>query len=552
MHADKGVGFAVAAIWLCLSPGVQADDGALLPAYPFEPEHAVQIHNARVTGSHFVLEWQSGHTRYLVEKSADLMRGFTAASSNVVASNSVSMEGDNLVFYRVRGLNTVAVPDPALAGAIHAAIIGRWKSKLIPENEIYDVETKDITFFSIQSGHITDLRGMECMSGLDYLLVANNGLTCLDLQPFPRLQILDCAQNALSRIDLSSCRSMYSLYAAVNQLVELDTSACPDIRTISCSDNRLTALDVTANAHLSTLCCYDNRLEFLALPDGIRELYAENNCLFALTVPGSNLTILDVSRNMLTYLDLSSQQYIRWLNCSENRLASLVIRNTTVDTLDCSGNNLSQLILDGSTVSSLNCSTNQLTSLDLSQCYGLQTLVATGNKLTEIFIASVATPPANVMCDPGVRLKEKDVDVIPFYGVPDGNSHIRNDDGTVYDVVLSALPDPSPWSNGHLCAALELRPDIPSTDGLHPSARIAFGAWCGTFVQARVIVGFSWLADAQAFCASKGLPITEVHGTFMLVSVPSGQEAYWCVVIKKQAFAQYAQLDGIYHIANTR
>ena len=86
------------------------------------------------------------------------------------------------------------------------------------------------------------------------------------------------------------------------------------------------------------------------------------------------LTILDISYNLITNIDLSNNINLRHLYCDGNQLTSIDLSNNVqLRSLYCSYNSLSSLDLtSNSNLDNLSCSSNQLTSLELcpnTGCY---------------------------------------------------------------------------------------------------------------------------------------------------------------------------------------
>lgn len=95
------------------------------------------------------------------------------------------------------------------------------------------------------------------------------------------------------------------------------------------------------------------------------------------------LTVLDVSGNNLTSVDVSKYPKLERLDVSNNRLIALDLsKNPALQFLDASNNRLVKIDLSGNPLlKSLNVSNNQLTELDLSHNKQLQEMRAGNNKL---------------------------------------------------------------------------------------------------------------------------------------------------------------------------
>jgi hypothetical protein len=156
------------------------------------------------------------------------------------------------------------------------------------------------------------------------------------------------------------------------RLRAIDFDGCPLSQSVSLWDNpQLAKLDLSGNGQLTTLACHDNGLTELKLPEKIEYV----NCW----------------NNRLTSLDLKNRTALRLLFCSSNpelasldltgcgELASLGISNTALGAVDfgafpklgtivCQGLGLASLdVTRNPLLVSLDCSGNALTALDLSK-----------------------------------------------------------------------------------------------------------------------------------------------------------------------------------------
>ena len=122
-----------------------------------------------------------------------------------------------------------------------------------------------------------------------------------------------------------------------------------DLELLSCENNRLKTLDLSENEEISFVNCSDNQIRELVLPDtqSLETLYCRNNYIASLKVDMyPKLKSLDCSENKLKTLDLSKNKQVETLYCSYNRLLSLNIsKNPYLEKLGCSNNKLQQLDL---------------------------------------------------------------------------------------------------------------------------------------------------------------------------------------------------------------
>lgn len=100
------------------------------------------------------------------------------------------------------------------------------------------------------------------------------------------------------------------------------------------------------------------------------------------------LEILNCDHNQLTYLDVTRNLRLAWLDCSFNQLSELYV-NSTLSELNCKSNNLSDLdVNSNSALIRLDCANNQLTDLNLDINWALYELVCYGNQLTELDLSN--------------------------------------------------------------------------------------------------------------------------------------------------------------------
>ena len=164
----------------------------------------------------------------------------------------------------------------------------------------------------------------------------------------------------------------------------------PKLTLIDVSDNELTELDLTGFAEL-------------------KQVYANNNRLADIKVRGDNNKIywLEVSNNSLSSLPIDAMPKLSHLKCANNSIDIIYPNvNTELNYLDCSNNYLTELVLDKMTnITTLKCSYNKLTNgnFKIPANANLQTFEAAGalgdieeidlSSSTNIRIVNVANNP---------------------------------------------------------------------------------------------------------------------------------------------------------------
>lgn len=140
-----------------------------------------------------------------------------------------------------------------------------------------------------------------------------------------------------------------------------------NIRELTVQHTNIGTLDVSRNEHLEHLNCSDNRLEQLNLGrlHKLQRLYCDNNRLERLDVSGlPSLKLLHCTHNRLTELDLTNKRQLIVLLCGNNLLMGLNV--------------------SGSPLMFLRCENNMLAKLDLSQNKHLIDVQFNGNPLERL------------------------------------------------------------------------------------------------------------------------------------------------------------------------
>ena len=142
-------------------------------------------------------------------------------------------------------------------------------------NILSDTEIAAVKKIDCKGRAITNLKGIEYFTALEYLYCYDNELTELDLKRNTKLKELNCSTNRLTVLDLSQN---------------------PKLKRVICSDNALTALNLSSNSKLTNLNASGN----------IREITLTGNTFDLSSLPGfdasrmSGLTGGTVSGNTLT------------------------------------------------------------------------------------------------------------------------------------------------------------------------------------------------------------------------------------------------------------
>ena len=163
-------------------------------------------------------------------------------------------------------------------------------------NILSDTEIAAVKEIDCKGRAITNLKGIEYFTALEYLYCYDNELTELDLSRNTKLKELNCSTNRLTVLDLSQNSKLKRVICSDNALTALDLSHNPELEDVNCSDNALTALNLSSNSKLTDLNASGN----------IREITLTGNTFDLSSLPGfdagrmSGLTGGKVSGSTLT------------------------------------------------------------------------------------------------------------------------------------------------------------------------------------------------------------------------------------------------------------
>ena len=187
-----------------------------------------------------------------------------------------------------------------------------------------------------------DVRNLPELTYLD--LQANFDLKSIDVSKNPKLEFLNLAQTGLTSLNVKNNRKLVDLKVYCNQLTALDVSSNYMLKELYCFENQLTALDLSSNVALECLSVSENPIAELNLHplSNLKTLYCQKMQLKKLDVDRCpKLQLLYCYDNQIETLDLRSNKKLQALKCQNNRLSWLDLSsNTALDPakVDCSGN----------------------------------------------------------------------------------------------------------------------------------------------------------------------------------------------------------------------
>ncbi|WP_099221961.1 leucine-rich repeat domain-containing protein [Listeria costaricensis] len=308
-------------------------------------------------------------------------------------------------------------PDPILAATV-AEQYGMVATDTISEQDLSYLLVLNCSGFGI-----SDMTGIEYLTGLTILDCSFNPITHLDLShndelrtincsqtqiqslnlpPMPDLTTLDCSDNnSLTTLTLPESPKLTSLDCESTAISMLDTSKLPKLSTLQCSATHLTELDVTQNPALKILGCMQNQLTDLDISKNLQltSLDCGNNQLTSLELNNPQLENLTCRYNQIRSLDLTGCPKLKMVNCYDNLIQHLELNNPELETLICPSNQLTELDLSKSPhLTDLRCESNQLTDLDLSHNLQLTSISCNNNQLKKLDLSPL-TKLTNLECN---------------------------------------------------------------------------------------------------------------------------------------------------------
>ena len=221
---------------------------------------------------------------------------------------------------------------------IVAALVILFAGSAFAANIAIDaVNFPDVKFREVLAVRYPDWAGdysitPEELADVKNLFIINAGISNLKgLEFFTALEFLDVGQNPLTSLDISKNTNLISFSCEGCGLSALDVSKNTNLLGFGCGDNNLSYLDISKNSQLVGLSCRSNKLTSLNV--------SKNSLLEYLDANNNKLSTLDLSKNpVLEYLDVSSNKFAN-LDISKNtKLQQLTARNNSLIALDVSKN----------------------------------------------------------------------------------------------------------------------------------------------------------------------------------------------------------------------
>lgn len=280
---------------------------------------------------------------------------------------------------------TVTIPDANFKAKLLSSSSGNTVAKNLLGNyfaidangdgEIDANEAAEVFELNVSNSNISSLDGISNFTLISYFNCSNNQIASFDTSSLGNLSYLDCSHNALTGLDLSaspittincsynslaslqlgtSFNQMENLDCSHNLLTDLDLSSLPYIVNINCSYNSLTSLQLSSSSNqMDNLDCSHNQITSLVLPSSPN---------FNTPYPSN----INCSYNLLTSFSLQDNVIYGTVNCSNNQLTILTVKNKNLASLNCSNNPVSELSFQDKklqTLSYLNVNNTNITSI---------------------------------------------------------------------------------------------------------------------------------------------------------------------------------------------
>ena len=252
----------------------------------------------------------------------------------------------------------------------NGTITGDIKDK--PNVTLADIEMLNCSAKRSTNTGITDLSGLEKLTGLKILGLWEDGISSIDLSAQTKLKGLSIGDNKLSSIDLSKNTKLKELNISGQSIASIDLSKNVDLENLDASGNGISNIDVSNNTKLQELNLYNNKISSIDVSKltGLKGLSLNNNPISNLNLLNNKeLKILHLNYANLVGIDLSNNSKVTEVLLNGNSITSIDLsKNTELETLSVSANKLTDLNLSGlAKLKKLYASSNQIQKLSLSE-----------------------------------------------------------------------------------------------------------------------------------------------------------------------------------------
>ena len=248
------------------------------------------------------------------------------------------------------------------------------------------------------------LHNLQFGSKLSLVICNNNKLTTLNLSANNHLiecwlndnqlsqlilphsiQKLFCVNNYLTSVNLSTCTNLEILHVQNNKLSKLiGIKNCENLKDLNCHSNELSKITIYST-YLKRLLCHDNKLTSLVC-NCLQLIYlsAYNNQLTKILLNTPSLQDINVYNNKLQSLDLHKNRNLKRVNCSFNKISSLLMHSSVLE-LYCNDNLIYELSEELVNLEIVNCSNCHFVNIDLTSFPRLRTFYCSSNQYLQSF-----------------------------------------------------------------------------------------------------------------------------------------------------------------------
>lgn len=265
------------------------------------------------------------------------------------------------------------------------------------DNEIdsfYNVQLPFLEHLNMGATYSMNYVILDGIPNLRYLSTSGNYLiTQLSFDNTPLLDSLNLWSNSLEDIDLSNLTNL--VYAKIPHLeVEsLDVSNNLLLTHLECNNSNLIGtLDLSANTLLEEINCSQNKIETLILPPSavLDTLHCANNLLTSIDVlKNPNIIELYCDGNLINSLDVTPLSELRILRCYRNQLTNITFgSHPNIEKISAFNNKLSEINLQDTSITYLALHDNLFTEFDPARFPNLASVYMANNMLTEIDLSN--------------------------------------------------------------------------------------------------------------------------------------------------------------------
>ena len=257
-----------------------------------------------------------------------------------------------------------------------------------------DISSNDISSLDLSSNAF--LTNLNC---------EGNVLDALDLSSNTALTVLNCSNNSLSNLDVSTAILLADLDCSYNQIERLDLNLNTALTSVLCNDNNLFSLDVKNgnNGSIVTFVATNNANLFCIEVDNVafangaagwqKDVGAAYNLDCGTYIPDDNFEQalidlnIDTDGTLNNFVATTDIDALITLDISALSIADLtgIEDFQALQDLNVSNNMLSSIDLSSNAaLEILDCSMNQIEALDLSTNMALTSLLCNYNALTTL------------------------------------------------------------------------------------------------------------------------------------------------------------------------